>query len=154
MGSVVFIDTSVLCNLIPVPGRNQDEEQVREELSSRLQNGDQLILPITAVIETGNFVAQLGDGRERLATAQKLEDILRLICASKAPWVLHDVAWNQLFLKLFLDGAGTGMTYTEHAQNNVGAGDLCILTEREHYRARTKINAEVWTLDHALSAHN
>jgi hypothetical protein len=154
MTTVVFIDTSILCNLIPVPGRNQDETQVRTELSSRLSSGHQFILPITSVIETGNFVAQLGDGRERLATATKFESILRLICAGNAPWVLHDVAWNQDFLELFLDGGGSGMNYVEHAQSRIGAGDLCILTEREHYRARTKIDAEVWTLDDGLNSHN
>ena len=154
MASVVFIDTSILCNLIPVPGRNQHESQVKGEMSTRLDAGHQFILPITAVIETGNFVAQIGDGGERRKTAAKFEGILRLICEGKAPWVLHDVAWNQPFLEQFLDGAGTGMNYTEHAQNRVGAGDLCILTERRHYMTRTGINADVWTLDSALNSHN
>lgn len=154
MLSVVFIDTNILCNLIPVPGRNQNEREVREEMVARLKSKQQFILPITAVIETGNFIAQLSNGRERLQTAAKLEEILRFICAGKAPWVLHDVAWNQTFLEHFLDGAGTGMTYTQHAQNKVGGGDLCILTERQQYQARTRITPEVWTLDGGLSAHS
>jgi hypothetical protein len=121
----VFIDTSILCNLIPVPGRNQQENEVRNEMSTRLKAGQKFILPITAVIETGNFVAQISDGRQRLTTATKLEEILRLICAGKAPWVLHDVSWNQAFLEEFLDGAGTMTTYSQHAQSKVGAG-ICV----------------------------
>lgn len=149
----MFIDTSILCNLIPVPGRNQQENEVRNEMSTRLKAGQKFILPITAVIETGNFIAQISDGRQRLTTATKLEEILRFICAGKAPWVLHDVSWNQAFLEEFLDGAGTMMSYSQHAQNKVGAGDLCILTERQNYRFRTRIDAEVWTLDGALNSH-
>lgn len=68
--------------------------------------------------------------------------------------MLHDVAWNKKFLEKFLDGSDTGMSYAQHAQSKVGAGDLCILTERDHYRERTRINAEVWTLDMGLNAHN
>ncbi|WKK73107.1 hypothetical protein Q0F99_09835 [Rathayibacter oskolensis] len=154
MPAVVFIDTSVLCNLIPVPGKDQDADEVRKRMAARLKNDDRFILPITAVIETGNFVAQLSNGGERYATAQRFEEILRLICAGKAPWVLHDVAWNRPFLERFLDGADSGSTFKEHAKSEVGAGDLCILTERDSYRQRTRINAEIWTLDNGLGAHS
>jgi len=30
---VIFIDTSILCNIVPVPGFNQDQEEVRAEMS-------------------------------------------------------------------------------------------------------------------------
>ena len=153
MSTIVFIDTSILCNLIPVPGRSQHEAEVRKELAARQRRGEQFILPITAVIETGNFIAQLKDGSERRTVSEKMENILRYICEGKTPWVLHDVAWNRGFLLAFLDGAGTQMSYSQHAQNRMGAGDLCILTERQHYQDRTRIKAEVWTLDDGLNAH-
>jgi len=152
--TVIFIDTSVFCNLIPVPGRAQDEAHVRGELKTRLERGDQFILPITAVIETGNFIAQLHDGGQRRATASTFEAILRLVCNDQAPWILHDVSWNRPFLERFLDGAETGQAYVGHAQNKVGAGDLCILTERAEYVQRTRVRTEIWTLDGALGAHN
>ncbi len=123
-------------------------------MKHRLAEGEMFILPITAVIETGNFIGQLSSGAERRTTASKFDALLRLICAGQAPWVLHDVAWNREFLEQLLDGASTGTDYVQHAQNKVGAGDLCILTEREQYRARAQISAELWTLDGALSAHN
>jgi hypothetical protein len=154
MSAIAFIDTSVLCNLVPVPGRDQRKAEVALEMKSRLDSGERFILPITAVIETGNFIGQLADGRERRATAIKFDLILRYVCNGDAPWILHDVAWNRSFLEQFLDGAGTGASYVDHAQNRVGAGDLCILTEREHYQNRSRIPAGVWTLDTALGAHS
>ena len=48
---VEFVDTSVLCNLLDVPGKNQDRKNVLRALEER--RACDLILPVTAVIETG-----------------------------------------------------------------------------------------------------
>lgn len=153
MSAVIFIDTSVLCNLVPVPGRDQHADEVKSELVAHLDAGRVFILPITAVIETGNFIAQISDGRARRKAAQDFENILRYVCEGKAPWTLHDVAWTASFIEEMLRGAGTGSDYVQHAQNKVGAGDLCILTERFQYQNRTQGRAEIWTRDVALGAH-
>ena len=154
MLGVSFIDTSVLCNLVPVPGRDQNADKVRHEMKERLDRREQFILPITSVIETGNFIAQLSDGRERRNTAEKLDKILKMICEGKAPWVLHDVAWDRSFLQQMLDGADTETSYVQHAANQVGAGDLCIINERWHYQQRSQIRARIWTFDQGLSAYS
>lgn len=154
MRPIVFIDTSILCNVVPVPGRDQHATEVLAEMAERLRSGHNFILPITAVIETGNFIAQLPGGSQRRAAAMRLSELLRLVCEGKAPWVLHDLAWNRSFLVSFLAGSTTGMTYVEHAQSQLGAGDLCILTERDHYRERTGIHAQIWARDAGLMAFN
>ena len=129
MSTISFIDTSILCNLVPVPGFDQQKDGVSEELRRRLDDGEEFILPITS------------------------EKLLRLICAGQAPWVLHDVAWDRGFLQSFLDGADTATSFIDHAQAGVGAGDLCILTERQAFSERSRIPAGIWTLDGGLSAH-
>lgn len=154
MKSVVFLDTSIVCNLIPVPSFDQHSDKVKEELSIRSKSGAQFILPITAVIETGNHIAQLPNGDARRKAADRFSIMLTMVINNQAPWILHDIAWNTAFLQSFLDGAETGSTYVQHALNGVGAGDLCILTERQHYQSRTHLTAEIWTLDHGLEAHN
>lgn len=154
MTRVSFIDTSVLCNLVPVPGRDQEADEVKREMTERLDQRERFILPITAVIETGNFIAQLSDGRVRRQTAERLDQILRLICEGRAPWVLHDVAWDKSFLNQMLEGADTMMKYVEHAASQVGAGDLCIINERLHYQQRSQIRATIWTLDEALRSYS
>lgn len=152
--AVVFIDTSILCNLVPVPGKDQRRHAVQAEMRARLAEGEQFVLPITSVIETGNFIAQLPDGGRRRAAAETLQKLLLLVCRGEAPWVLHDVAWNADFLEHFLRGADTGIAYVDHAMAQVGAGDLCIITERDHYRSRTRVPARIWSLDTALAAHS
>lgn|GEM_PF-4281173 len=41
---------------------------------------------ITAVIETGNHIAQLADGQLRRQLADKLSDLLKLVVTNQAPW--------------------------------------------------------------------
>ncbi|MFG3617183.1 hypothetical protein [Nocardia sp. NPDC047654] len=154
MRQVVFIDTSVLCNLVPVPGRDEAAGLVLEELKNRMSRDERFILPITAVIETGNFIAQIPKGGLRRQTAQRLENILRLICEGKSPWVLHDVPWNRGFLEKLLEGADSGADYVTHAQNKVGMGDLCVLAERQSFEMRSRIPATIWTLDDGLRAYS
>ena len=153
--TVWFVDTSVFCNLLPVPGFDQHRAEVTAEYRERLDRRHALILPVTAVVETGNFVAQLPDGRLRRRTAQLFTDVLRLVVQGRAPWTLHEFSWGIEFLSRFLDGADTTSTLVEHAANKLGAGDLCILTERQTYTVRTGLtDVRVWTRDNALSGYS
>lgn len=153
MRPVKFIDTSVLCNLVPVPAMDQHAAQIREEMKTHLDAGCQFVLPITTVIETGNHIAHLPSGQMRRDTAKTFVEILHFVQRGKAPWVLHDVSWNADFLGQLLAGADTGTTYLQHATSKVGAGDLCILTERSAYEQRTGIRATVWSIDSDLTAY-
>lgn len=155
MHSVVFVDTSVMCNLARVPFRDQDAEEIIAEMSRRTkEEGALFILPITTVIETGNHIAQVQDGYQRRKTAERFVGFLKFIIAGQTPWVLHDVAWNKEFLQMLIDGAGSGVSFLDHSTSKVGAGDLCILAERNQYTQRTGVQASIWTLDTALDAYN
>lgn len=153
MRPVTFIDTSILCNLVPVPAMDQHANEIKAQMATRLTQGCQFVLPITTVIETGNHIAHLPDGTLRRTTAKKFAEILDLVRRGSAPWVLHDVAWNADFLERFLAGADTDTPYVDHALAKLGAGDLCILTERAAYHQRTGIRATVWSIDSDLIAH-
>ena len=114
-----------------------------------------LILPVTALIETGNFIAQVPDGNARRKTAQTFEELLRLVIKNQAPWRLHQFIWGTELLKNFIAGGGTGIPFVDHAMSRIGGGDLCILAERDLYRTRTGIAVvNVWTRDAALVAYN
>ncbi|MGV3102797.1 hypothetical protein [Rothia sp. 32237D007AR] len=156
MKQTVFIDTSILCNLLMVPGKDQDRQEVAEDFKAlQKKTGCHFILPVTAVIETGNHIAQLSDGRQRRTLAEKFQGWLKLSSLSLPPYILHNFEWNADFINKFLEGAGSGISYIDHAQSGVGAGDVWILTEIESYRARVGKQADIrlWTLDTGLGAH-
>lgn len=153
VAQVYFIDTSVFCNILPVPGRDQDRSEVLTDLSAR-QKRATLVLPITTIIETGNFVAQLPTGGERRAAAARFVGVLRLICDGKAPWSLHQFAWDLEIVQDLIEGAGTGRALHEHAEGKVGAGDLTILAEMRAYATRVRpAEVQVWSLDADLAAY-
>ncbi|MFI7618581.1 hypothetical protein ACIBP6_45895 [Nonomuraea terrae] len=148
-----FVDTTILCNLLDVPGRNQSRAAVVDELAKDKRQCS-LVLPVTAVIETGNHIAQLPDGRLRRYYADKLSKLLELVIDGQAPWVLHTMVWGAEFLRSLIDGAGTGVPLSDHAMRKLGLGDLCILAERELYRSRvTGVEVAIWTLDDQLRSH-
>ena len=154
MPTVRFIDTCVLCNLLPVPGRDQHREKVGRELKAHLADRDVLILPIAAVIETGNHIAHVSDGNLRRTTAIRFNEMLTSLKNNEAPWVMHEVSWDSSFLGSFLSGAGTGMTWIEHATGEMGAGDLSILAERELYQQRSGMHdVRIWTDDTVLRGY-
>ena len=69
MSEIVLVDTSVLMNVLNVPGRNQDREAVIAEFTRLVQGGAHLFLPMAAVFEAGNHIAQLADGQARRSAA-------------------------------------------------------------------------------------
>jgi len=152
---VEFVDTSILCNLLEIPGKCQNRDRVIAELKLKREARDcDLLLPVTSVIETGNHIAQLSDGRHRRTCADRLAGVLRTVVEGNAPWALNEVEWNAAHLNTLIDGGSTGSTLVEHACNGLGCGDLNILIERDRYLARTSgVTATVWTLDALLAAY-
>ncbi len=67
---VWIIDTCVLCELLPVPHKsnNDNRTQVLADFKKRIKNKDQFLLPYTVVIETGNHIGQAPGNRFALAT--------------------------------------------------------------------------------------
>lgn len=154
MPEVVFLDTSILCDLLKVPGKCQQHEEVRDELHALIENGAQLVLPIAAIIETGNHIAQ-ADSAGRRDSAKAFADLLRLTAADEAPWTLHSVAWDGRMLHLLRDGPDQVGDFVELAGNGVmGAGDMAILAECSLYTSRTAgVKVRIWTHDEMLAAY-
>lgn len=155
MTSVRFVDTSILLNLLKIPGRDQNRERVAEEFSKFVTSGITLILPTAAIIETGNRIRHVkADGQVRRSAAMRFDKLLRRTVANEAPWELNGVDWSSEFLLSICDGSGTGMSLIDHAVGGVGVGDLTILADATQHWERTGISdVRVWPLDQDLNAH-
>ena len=53
MSSIVLLDTSVLLNVLDVPGRNQQRDAILTELELLIDSAAHLFIPMAAIIETG-----------------------------------------------------------------------------------------------------
>lgn len=151
---VEFIDTCVLVEILNIPERASQHQEVIDELARKEAAGMTLVLPTAAVIEAGNFVCQIKDGQQRRSATERYVELLRRSAAGETPWVLHKATWNGAILTAICDGAGTGTTLVEHSVNQtIGVGDLSILAERNIYRstvAQSVVAVGVWTTDGKL----
>jgi hypothetical protein len=151
--NVTFIDTSILCELLRVPGKCQQHEAVRDEFERRIGDGERFVIPITAVIETGNHIAQAGG--DRRAAADRFCKLLATAGSGAAPFVIHQESWDDGFLSELCAGNGTGQPFIDLAGNGqMGAGDVAILVERDRFRERSAFGTiGIWTLEAVMNAY-
>ena len=145
---VVLLDTSILTNVLRVPGFDQDAEDVWVELE-RLSNRDvTLLLPLVVVFETGNHIGHVRDGRERRKTAERFVSTMRRTIDGKAPWTplrMIDLAEMASWLDGFPDAAVRGQ----------GLGDHSIVQEWHLARDRFKQHrVRIWSTDAALQGYD
>ncbi|HWK25278.1 MAG TPA: hypothetical protein VNS09_01870 [Solirubrobacter sp.] len=154
MRTVTFIDTSVLVEILGVPGKSQQSAAVRSELAARVAAGESMVLPTAAIIETGNHIAQLADGGARRKLAGGFVKLLHATALGEAPWVLHGARWDADLLRGVCDGVRGGPGLVEMAQQGIGAGDVSILAEASAYAERVAhVDVHIWTLEALLAAY-
>jgi len=151
--TVTMVDTSVLCELLQVPGKSNPARSadVRAEVDRRWREGERFVIPITAVIETGNHIAQ-ADGN-RYDVAGRLVRLLQVAVSEQSHWRVLQTRLGAEFLTSLCAGDSTGQSLETLAAARVGAGDIAILVERDQFLATTAIrNVQVWTFDEGLYA--
>lgn len=141
MSAIVLVDSSVLLNILDVPGRNERRGDVLIELEGLVESGDHLFIPMAAIVEVGNHIAQLGNGAQRRATAERFVNEIRKALADEAPWKPINFPSN-------LEVLGWLDAFPDSAMQGIGMGDLSIKREWEVLCARYRMSrVRIWTLD-------
>ena len=145
---VHFIDTSVFLNIVNVPGRNQQRDEVMRELKQLLTNceGNALILPFATIIETGNHIAHCSDGNIRRKTAQRFCECIEKTVTNEAPWQYYG---NQLTIE---DLSEICKDFPDFAMREEGFGDLSIVQAYKKYKDETPAihKIRIWSVDSHL----
>ena len=74
MSSIVIVDTSVLLNIMDVPSRNQHKQDVLNRLGVLIEAGDHLFIPMAAIVEVGNHIAQVKSGTPSTGCGRTLRE--------------------------------------------------------------------------------
>ncbi len=149
----VFIDTSVVLNVVDVPGFNQNRAAVADQHREFVAAGVPMLLPLVAVVETGNHIAQSKGDRHR--SASTFAELLRKVAAGIAPWTPNELTWNARLVESLVAGDGDGLV--SKLVRGVGAGDALILVERADYCRRLRWPVDsvaIWTLDGGLKSYS
>ncbi len=64
-GAICLVDTSVLLEILEVPGKCGNRQSILSDLEMKIKDKEVLFLPLATIIETGNHVAQNGNGSQR-----------------------------------------------------------------------------------------
>ena len=155
MRRVVFLDSSVLLNFLEVPRKSSQREEVLRRFAElrKPEAKALLVIPIAAVVEVGNHLAQLHRD-ERVKPCEAFGKLLRMAIEGRVPFVLSGAGWDGDFLTRLIEGPTPDRRMDVLCQRGVGAGDASILLEVEHYRDRVDVGSstpcEIWTYDVGL----
>lgn len=158
MERVVFLDTSVLLNVLDVPRRKGQRDAVLPRFREVAKSGVALmVIPMAAVIEVGNHIAQVADGGVRRDRMERFVRFLRQSLSGQPPWVVSGATWDAGFLAELVEGHERRPGMVDLSSGGVGAGDGSILLELERYRQRSdvpsRLPVELWSLDAGLQAY-
>jgi hypothetical protein len=150
MTAVCLIDTSIFLNILDVPSRNQDRDAVVRSFSEYVELGITFILPMASILETGNHIAQNGDGGTRRKVASRFCEAVKGALNGEAPWGISDFPdKNEILTWIgdFPDQAGRNKSSNKTTEGT-SFGDLSIIKEYEKCcRKFSMCEVFVWSLD-------
>lgn len=146
--TIVLIDTSIFDEILGVPGKSQNREQVLDALDGWIQQGASLLLPMATVIEAGNHIAQAkGDKQGRIIAEQYVKQV-RMAMTDQSPFTATP-GFNPDRVLEWIDA------YPDYAVRGIGTADLSIIKEWERQR---ELNPHrrvlIWTLDGDLIGYD
>lgn len=149
--SVALIDTSVFCELLGIPGKSNASAAFRAKLKTKTEAHEILLLPMTTIIETGNFIGQCSpDGGKRRHHATVFCEWVRKAIDGEAPFIatpFPDPTDLRAWLAEFADWA----MRTDERGKGSGLGDLTIKKEWDRQCAlNPSRRVYVWSQDQQL----
>lgn len=149
MAQIVLVDTCVFLNILDVPAFNQDRENVLERLTIYVTSPNtSLLLPMIAIVEAGNHIAQLSSGGNRRAFALKFVDQVSKAMSGDAPWRAMRMPEGEVIAKWLPEFPG-------HAMQGTGMGDLSIIKDWEATCAmHSGHRVTIWSMDQNLLGYD
>ena len=148
MSAVALIDTSVFCSILRVPTKDQHHEEALRELRRLIQERDTLLLPLATIYETGNHVAQNGDGGTRRRVATTFVSQVQQAFSGEAPWTPTPLHAPEEFVQWLAE-------FPDHAMRGVGLGDLSIVkTWETQCMLHPARRVFIWSYDQHLAGYD
>lgn len=148
MSCVRIVDTSVLCNLLRVPHKDQDADIAVEEFGEAQRSRDVFLLPIAVIYETGNHIAQSPNGARRRIVAEGFVELVRKAFGGEIPFTPTPLQ-NPEDMVRWLD------EFPDRAANGMGFGDLSITKVwEEQCRLNQGRRVLIWSYDRHLRGYD
>lgn len=147
--TIVLVDTTILLEVLNVPGRNSRHQEISTEFAKCIEDASiVLVLPFAAIVETGNHIARVDDGRQRRSCAERLVQQVIMALDEEVPGTiapLPELGVVRHWLQRFPDEAMRGL----------GIADLSIVAEWERQCVRwSRRRTRIWSLDQHLQGYD
>ncbi|MTJ47906.1 hypothetical protein [Dolichospermum sp. UHCC 0259] len=156
MSSICLIDTSIFLEILNVPNYNQHRASVLEDFQTYAQSGCTFLLPMATILETGNHIAQNGDGTMRRITALRFVKAVKEAFTGEAPWrttTFPNTTEIMLWIDQFPELAGKNKAPDK--QEGTSFGDLSIIEEFNKSCKRFPMSEVfIWSLDRDLQSYH
>jgi hypothetical protein len=146
MSAICLIDTTIFLEILNVPIKAAHHEQVLSELKIKIQNEEILFLPMATILETGNHIAQNGNGGQRRKCAISFVSQVQKALKGESPF--RPISFlNEDQLLQWLN------EFPESAMRGSGLGDLSIIQDFNRLCQQNQTRrVYVWSLDGHLSS--
>lgn len=155
MDEIYFIDTCVLLDILQVPGKydeHRSKKHSKKLVDISYKTNTTIIMPISVIIETGNFINHIDNAYHKQQCFNKFMDILKNIKEETAPWLIYGYEYFQEDLNKIID------TATSLSPYGVGMGDSFILESFNRYidtlEPYKKYLIEIWSDDNHLQSYS
>jgi hypothetical protein len=147
--SVVLIDTSILCEVLQIPGKCQNPQGIYNDLERFIRSHATLLLPVATILETGRHIAQLQDGQVRRQIATNFITLVQQALDGCAPWTVSQPLLDPIDIKHYL------VDFPDYAMRGISLGDLTIIKEFDR-QCNLHHDREIliWTLDGHMAGHH
>lgn len=146
--SICLLDTGILCELLKIPGHCQRPEEIAEALRLKIENRESLLLPMSAIVETGNHIGQIREGRQRRFAAERFVQRVQEAIRGDAPFTPTPF-FESVALLAWLD------EFPDWASHGSGLADLTIKKEFDRLCQLNRMRrVYIWSLDQHLSSYD
>src|ERR1700747_109725 len=98
MRLVQLLDTSILVELLEVPGECSRHAATVAELDRRSESSVELQMPVATIVEAGAHVGRIGDGYQRRECATRLAAMVERTLERITPWSFTPLDWDEALL--------------------------------------------------------
>lgn len=144
MSTICIIDVSVFMEIIAVPSKHKQHDEILKQLRQKIEVGDKLFLPVTSILETGSQIARIDDEAQRLKCAKVFSGQVEKALNGESPFQPIQ-SLQAIHLKRWLDD------FPASALGECVWGGLSIIQDFQRMCERNQgWNVYIWSLDEQL----
>jgi len=148
MKAVCVVDTTVFMEILNVPNKASRRAEIIAQLEEKINSKESLFLPMATVLETGNHIAQNGDGSQRRQCAERFVAQVQLAIDGNSPFTSINFLEADDMRRWLAE-------FPDWAMQAQGLGDLSIVHDWERLCEQNRgRRVYIWSLDQHLSGYD